>query len=243
VFGGVVGMDEMTGGVTIYNTYGEWLASAYSDPETGKTCQDCHMPVSEANWFVYPERGGFTRDYQELHNHTMLGVEDEILMQNSVTMTSTAERIGDQVQVRVSITNDKTGHHVPSDAPMRSLILVVEALDAEDNPLTLSEGSVNPDWSGDLGGLPGKTFAKILRDEWTGEAPTASFWRTLSLVEDTRIAALATDSSSYHFDAPAGAVTVNVRLLFRRAFYELSQLKGWNDPDMLMEHETLQVPA
>jgi hypothetical protein len=243
VFGGVVGMDEMTGGETIYNTYGEWLNSPYSDPETGKTCQDCHMPVSDANWFVYPERGGFTRDYQDLHNHTMLGVEDEILMQNSVTMTSTAERIGDQIQVDVSIRNDKTGHHVPSDAPIRSLILVVEALDADGNPLALTEGSVNPEWSGDLGGLPGKTFAKVLRDEWTGEAPTAAFWRTITLVEDTRIAAMATDSTSYTFAAPAGAVTVNVRLVFRRAFYEVSQLKGWNDPDILMEHETLQLPA
>ncbi|MEM7033535.1 MAG: hypothetical protein AAF629_28550 [Chloroflexota bacterium] len=31
----------------IYNSYGEWLDSPYSDPETGETCQDCHMPLAE----------------------------------------------------------------------------------------------------------------------------------------------------------------------------------------------------
>ncbi len=53
---------------------------------------------------------------------------------------------------------------------------------------------------------------------------------------------MTTDTSDYSFDAPAGtAVTVNVRLIYRRAFYQLEQQKGWNDPDILMNHATLQV--
>ncbi|MBZ0289523.1 MAG: hypothetical protein K8I30_18015, partial [Anaerolineae bacterium] len=35
VLGGVVGMEKVTGGVVVYNSYGEWLESPYSDPETG----------------------------------------------------------------------------------------------------------------------------------------------------------------------------------------------------------------
>lgn len=243
IFGGVMGVGTMTGGVPVYNSYGEWLESPYSDPETGQTCQDCHMPISDANWFVTPERGGIERDYAELHNHKMLGVTDEIFMQNAVTMQASAQRSGDQLEVEVSITNDKTGHHVPTDAPSRSLILVVEALDADGNPLALIEGPVNPDYSGDYAGVPGKTFAKVLQDKWTGETPTVAFWREVSIAEDTRIAAMATDTTHYTFDAPAGAATVNVRLLFRRSFYELARQKGWNDPDLLMEQETLNVPA
>jgi hypothetical protein len=66
----------------------------------------------------------------------------------------------------------------------------------------------------------------------------------VSIIEDTRLAALATDTTRYTFSAPAGqAITVNVRLIFRRAFYELMKQKGWNDPDILMEHETIQIPA
>ena len=83
----------------------------------------------------------------------MPGASDETLLQNAVTMTSSAQRSGDQIQVEVSIVNDKTGHSVPTDAPMRSLILVVEALDADGKPLVLSDGPVNPDYSGDFGGV------------------------------------------------------------------------------------------
>lgn len=244
VFGGVVGAGTVANGTLIYNSYGEWLDSPYSDPEKGVTCQDCHMPVSDAKWFVYPERGGLVRDYAELHDHTMTGVTDERLMQNSVTMKAQAERSDGQIKVQVSITNDKTGHHVPTDAPIRSMILVVEALDADGKLLALAEGPTNPAYSGEYGGQPGKTFAKVLRDDWTGETPTGAYWRPVTIVEDTRLAALATDTTRYTFDAPAGkAVTIRVRLLFRRAFAELAKQKGWNDPDMLMESENIEIPA
>ncbi|MBZ0299694.1 MAG: cytochrome c family protein, partial [Anaerolineae bacterium] len=244
VFGGVVGMGEVTGGTVIYNSYGEWLDSPYSDPETGKTCQDCHMPVSDAKWFVYPEKGGIVRDYAELHTHAMPGAADENLLQNTVTMNTTAERSSNQLKVEVHITNDQAGHHVPTDFPTRSMILVIEALDADGQTLALSAGPVNPAYSGDYGGLPGKTFAKVLRDEWTGETPTGAIWRPVTIVEDTRLPALETDTTNYTFDAPAGkVVTVNVRLLFRRSFSELMKQKGWTTPDILMEHETLTVPA
>jgi hypothetical protein len=244
VFGGVVGAGTVAGGTVIYNSYGEWLDSPYSDPDTGLTCQNCHMPVSSADWFVYAEQGGLTRDYVDLHTHTMPGAADETLLQNAVTMVSHAQRDGDRLEVEVNITNDQTGHDVPTDVPIRSMILVVEVLDSSGNRLALLDGPVNPAYSGNYGGLPGKTFAKVLRDELTGEAPTGAYWRPVTVVEDTRLAALTTDTTRYTFDAPADeVVTVDVRLIFRRAFAELAQQKGWDDPDILMEHETLQVPA
>jgi hypothetical protein len=42
----------------IYNSFGEWLESPYSDPETGQTCQDCHMPPLGATQFATTEAGG-----------------------------------------------------------------------------------------------------------------------------------------------------------------------------------------
>lgn len=244
VLGGVVGNGTVTGGILVYNSYGEWLESPYSDPAAGVTCQGCHMPVSDRDTFVLAERGGLTRDYVDLHNHTMPGVSDINLLQNSVTMNTRVQRDGNALEVEVSITNDKTGHHIPTDSPIRSMILVVQAFDAAGEPLELSAGPVNPAYSGDLGGLPGKTFAKVLRDEWTGETPTGAIWRPIALAEDTRIAALATDTTAYTFNAPEGeTVTVDVRLVFRRAFYDLMKQKGWNDPDILMEYEYLQIPA
>ena len=244
VFGGVVGSGMVTDGTVIYNSYGEWLNSPYSDPKTGKTCQQCHMPKSDADWFVYAERDGLTRDYAELHNHTMPGATDERFLQNSVTMNGTARREGDQIKVEVSITNDNVGHDIPTDSPIRSLILVVEGLDENGNVLSLTEGPVNPAYSGNFGGLPGKTFAKVLKDEWTGETPTGAYWRPVSIVEDTRLAALVTDVTRYSFAASTnGAATIKVRLLYRRAFQLLAEQKGWNDADIVMEEVTIPVAA
>ena len=53
---------------------------------------------------------------------------------------------------------------------------------------------------------------------------------------------MATDTTRYTFDLPADETAkVNVQLVFRRAFEELAKEKGWNDPDILMEEETIQV--
>ena len=241
VFGGVVGHNEVFGGVEVYNSYGEWLNSPYSDPKTGQTCQDCHMPVSAYDYFVYPDRGGL-QPRTPIHNHLMPGARDEVLLQNSVTMTATAQVEGDSVTVEISITNDKTGHHVPTGTPLRHLILVVEASDADGNPLPLRDGPTLPDWTGNYAGQPGRYYAKILADKWTGESPTAAYWRDIQLVEDTRLAAFATDASRYTFGVPAdGSITIEARLVFRRAFQQLMEWKGWDDPDILMEEETIVI--
>lgn len=242
VFGGVVGVGKVTGGTLIYNSYGEWLESPYSDPTTGKTCQNCHMQVVDEKWFVFAQEGGLTRDYASLHEHYMPGASDQKLLQNSVSMKSTAQHSGNTLQVEVKITNDQTGHHVPTDAPTRSMILVVEAKDANGKRLVLKSGPVNPSWSGNYGGQPGKTFAKVLKDQWTGEMPTAAYWRPVEIIEDTRLAALTTDTTHYTFELPADqAAAIDVRLVFRRTFQQLAELKGFSDPDILMEQETIQV--
>jgi hypothetical protein len=242
VFGGVVGNGTVSGGTVIYNSYGEWLESSYSDPKTGKTCQDCHMKVLDTEISVFPEKGGIPRDYAKFHEHYMPGASDEEFLKNAVSVKSNAQHVGDQLQVSVSITNDNTGHDIPTDAPTREMILVVEALDANGKTLDLVNGPVLPTWSGNYANQPGKSFAKVLKDELSGEMPTVAYWRPVTIVEDTRLAANATDSSQYSFTLPSGeAAQVKVKLLFRRTFQAIAEQKGWNDPDILMAESTLQV--
>jgi hypothetical protein len=242
VFGGVVGHGTVTGGTVIYNSFGEWLDSPYSDPDTGQTCQDCHMPVSDANYYVFPEKGGLERDYHELHNHRMPGASDQELLQNAVTLDATVTAASGKVTVDVSLLNDLTGHHVPTDAPTRQMLLVVEAVDSQGKRLKLLDGPVQPTYSGNYAGQPGKSYAKVLRDEWTGEAPTAAYWRTVTIKEDTRLAAFENDLSRYVFDLPAGEMAeIRVRVWFRRTFQSIAEEKGFTDPDILMEETILQV--
>ena len=90
----------------------------------------------------------------------------------------------------------------------------------------------------------------MLQDEWTGETPTAAYWRPVKIVADTRIPALGTDRSQYTFDLPAGSgtadadgATVEARLIFRRAFQKLMEQKGWTDEDVLMDRGGFEVKA
>jgi hypothetical protein len=242
VLGGVVGDMEVTGGVLIYSSYDEWLASPYSDPETGQTCQECHMPRSDLDYFVYPEKGGKVRDYYQVSNHQMLGTYDEEFMRSAVSMTGTATLEAGQVQVDVAITNDKTGHSVPTDSPLSHMLLVVTATDQDGNQLALADGPLLPDWAGNYADAPGQYYAKILRDKWTGETPTVAIWREIELVEDTRIAALATSTTQYAFAASAAQpITVEITLLYRRAFQELIEQKNWPDQDLVMAQQTFTL--
>jgi hypothetical protein len=121
-------------------------------------------------------------------------------------------------------------------------MLVVEALDVKGKPLALKQGPTLPAWTGNYAGQPGKAFAQVLKDNWTGESPTAAFWRPVTVVEDTRLRPLVPDVTAYDFELPAGqAVTIKMRLVYRRAFQQLAQQKGWSDPDITMAEAT--IPA
>ena len=199
------------------------------------------MPLTDAEYFVSPDRGGMNRA-GDLHTHLMPGASDEELLRNSASLTVTAAITDGQLVVDVTVFNDKTGHHLPTGAPMREVILVVEARDADGKMLALESGDVLPEWAGDIAGEPGRIFEKLLQDDWTGEMPTGAYWRPVTIVSDTRIPALQTDISQYQFEMDTSeTATVDVRLLFRRNFQELADQKGWEDSDILMEQTLIDI--
>jgi hypothetical protein len=235
----------------VYNSFGEWLESPYSNPETGKTCQDCHMPSGQNNHFARLDKGGVIRDPQTIFSHQMPGAANEELLQNAVNMEVKANHNGEQLVVTVTITNDLTGHHVPTDSPLRHLILVVRTTNSQGHLLRQSDGPVIPLWCGAgdpnegyYGGLPGKAFAKVLEELWTEVSPTGAYWNPTRLLSDNRIAAFAADSSTYTFVTDVDdKITVDVVLLFRRAFIDLASQKDWELDDIMMESKVISVPG
>ncbi len=231
----------------VYDSFGEWLRSPYRDPKAGKTCQECHMPRLGASHFARPDRGGRRRDPSTIFSHQMPGAADQNLLENTVTMTVAAEAMGSNVTVQVTIRNDRAGHHVPTDSPLRHLLLLITATAPNGTELKLVEGPTIPAWGGvgdpaqgAYAGRPGKAFAKILEEVWTGVTPTAAYWNPTRVVSDNRIPALHADTSIYVFRRDGEQpVTIHGRLLYRRAFYELQRQKGWNVPDVLMEAATV----
>ncbi len=233
----------------VYDSFGEWLRSPYSNEETGKTCQDCHMPSSGAEFFTHSEKGGLKRDPNTVVSHRMPGAKDLDLLQNSVSLSLEAERLPKGIRVRTKVFNDLTGHHVPTDSPIRHVMLVVRAYDSDASELPLEEGPVLPEWcgSGDpadgcYAGLPGKVFIKMLEEKWTGVSPTAAYWNPTRVVMDTRLGAFESDVGEFLFRAPdSGDARIEAVLLYRRAYKELMDLKGWNDPDIVMESAAVSI--
>jgi len=207
------------------------------------------MPAGKNDYFARLDKGGVIRDSQKIFSHLMPGAANVELLQNAVTLTATADFEGESLIVDVQIINDKTGHHVPTDSPLRQLILVVNVTDDNKQPLPLLEGETIPEWGGvgdsNLGyyaGLPGKGYAKILSELWTELEPTGSYWNPTQVISDNRIPALGTDSSTYIFSLPTeGKVNIEVSLIFRRAYKELIGQKGWDVPDILMEQQSLII--
>jgi hypothetical protein len=73
----------------------------------------------------------------------------------------------------------------------------------------------------------------------------ASYWKQTLIASDNRIPAFESSRSVYAFANPATAQTVTVRaeLRFRRVFQDLSDAKGWDTPDVVMEMAELHLSA
>ncbi len=221
-------------GTPIYESFREWLESPYAEEEV--QCQACHMAPTGVEYFVYPEKGGLTRDPDSIASHLQPGAADVDLLQDTIELTLALEPTSDgSVTATIEITNTKAGHHVPTDYPGRQMILVVTATDEDGTELPLLSGPTLPDWCGDQAGLPGVAYAKILRDVMTDEFPVVNYWKQTLIESDNRIAALETDRSVYRFAVDSGPVTVRAVVLFRRLFQNLAEAKAWETPDILME--------
>jgi hypothetical protein len=69
-------------------------------------------------------------------------------------------------------------------------------------------------------------------------APTGPACRA----EDTRLEAFKPDEGEFLFASPdSGAAQIEAVLLYRRAYKRLMGVKGWSDPDIVMESASATV--
>ena len=208
------------------------------------------MPKSGADVFAHPEKGGRKRNPDTIVSHKMPGARDLDLLRNAVSLTLDAEQVPEGIRVRTKVVNDKTGHHVPTDSPLRHVMLIVRAYRGDGSQLSLKAGSVLPEWcgsgnpaEGNYAGLPGKVYAKVLEEIWTGVSPSGAYWSPTRIAMDTRLAAFQSDVGEFLFAPPAsGDVRIEAVLLYRRAYKKLMEFKGWSDPDIIMESSEIKIP-
>jgi hypothetical protein len=254
------------GDMLIYNSYGEWKTSKYGDnPNESdyKTCQDCHMTTNRdpnAGLVPFPERDGCTENGVKFmdFNHNLMdyGLDTNLKREISRMVRGAAEfdkldftyepEKMNSLGVTVRVVNTKAGHKIPTDSPLRHLILVVEAIDRLGTPLMQTDGERIPNWGGvgnppygmlSYGGKAGKIFANLLVENDTNISPTAAYWNPTKLAwinseknttSDTRLAPDEKDTSKYYFSVPEhGDVTITIKLIYRYAFFDLALQKGW----------------
>jgi hypothetical protein len=224
-------------GTMIYNSYGEWLASQYATD--GITCQDCHMLPNGDSMYALAEVGGLSHPPETIPSHLQLGINNENFMRDALSLEFEVSRESSTLTVDVTVTNTGAGHHYPTDHPGRHLILVVQGWTGEGEPLALAEGSTIPDWGGEYAGAPGKAFALILKDVQSGDSPVVSYWKQALVVRDTRIPALANDSSTFTFQVEEGKALVEVKLIFRRLFQPIAEMYGWDVSEIVLTDEEI----
>lgn len=187
---------NFSSGEGLENTFQEWSDSNLSG--MGIECQDCHMPEYSGQAAV----GGPARD--NLHRHSITGVDyayEEFrgidldaqkeairtLLQNSVMMNVQATPSAKSLDFDVTITNDRTGHSIPSGVSF-AREMWIEALVTDGSGVTLlHSGSLQP--NGDLvteAEDPQLAFFGALAYDVHGN-PTSMNFRAVSLDESRMI--------------------------------------------------------
>jgi len=115
-------------------------------------------------------------------------------------------------------------------------------------------GGVGTVEEGNYAGLPGKGFAKVLKDllpypdgrrkrHFQNEYP-APHWRPTLVESDDRIPANQSDVSNYQFHVPktlSRSLHITTRLLYRRVYKNLLDAKGLKIPDIEIARKNLII--
>ncbi len=227
---------EEANGVVSEPTYEEWVNSPYGDPTSPlhATCVDCHMPPINLYAACNLMPPNYRRPPGQIRSHRFEGTTPEFL-ENAVSLALSTRLVDGRVVAHVALTNDRTGHHVPTGVTIRNMILLVEAvawpsgevLAQLAGPTVDTLGGVGDPAQGYYAGQPGKLYAKFIEDA-AANGPTF-FTDAARIRWDNRIAPLQTDNTTYSFAAPAqgGNVEVRARVIYRRAWRSLVDAKGW----------------
>ncbi len=229
---------EDPGSVPHETTYSEYLRYRQAEPEGAtQTCVGCHMPATES--IGYCSFSNVIRDPGTIRSHELRGTSADYL-ENALTLSVGVAPGGvadGSLQIMVGLNNHGAGHAVPTGIAIRNIILLVEARDAQGNRLTQlsgdtvdAVGGIGDPAQGFFAGLPGFAFYKDLA---SGEERRVFYTEADRIAADTRIQAGETYFNTFAFALDQTQKTddlaVDVRVIYRRAFYDLILAKDWTE--------------
>lgn len=171
------------GPLPIYTTYADWKAGPAHDD--GLMCQHCHMPATRA------EAAEGAGERAQIRDHGFMGTAGK-LRTRAVTLTVAPVDRGNQLAATITVANTGAGHHVPSGAPARRLVVRAFIVDAQQRPQAQHE----------------RSFGRVLVDAAGKPAP---HYQAARVAEDSRIAARKSHSHEVVLAAPGpGELRVQV---------------------------------
>ena len=173
----------------------------------GETCVGCHMPRRDP-----PPKDA--RDGRR--SHAFPGAYDDAFLRTAARLEAALDGPADARAVRVTVTADGTGHHLPTGNPMRAVVLRVQAESADGAVLWRNAGD-NP-----LAEAPEAVFQKVFRDA-AGKGPVPPFVAKGPATENRPAADTPREG---RYPLPAGTRRVRVRLDFHRGPAPLLQSAG-----------------
>ncbi len=177
----------------ILGTYSEWKGSPYA--EEGVTCQKCHMPSIEGN-VVDPKIK--TASTKNINVHAISAAHSTKQLQKAARVEITkVAKINNFIYVEVAITNQGSGHYLPTGIPGRKLLLWAELKTPNES---FSQNS---------------TYTRLLIDQ-QGKPVTKMmdiFKNASAVALDSRLKPRETRSENFVFAVPASdKITITARL-------------------------------
>jgi hypothetical protein len=176
---------------------------------------------------------GTHRSAQNIRPHHFEG-GTETQLKTALAMEMEGAVKDGKLRITLYITNTNGGHWVPTGEPMRSVMLLVQAMDSNGKPLEMTQGTRLPDWTGtgaaadgNYAGLPGTVFAKVLADD-AGNIHVP-FWRATRIAEDSRIRPKDSVALQFEFAIrhPNDEPSVQAKLIYRPVIRSLAKIKNW----------------
>ncbi|MHA2609853.1 MAG: multiheme c-type cytochrome [bacterium JZ-2024 1] len=188
-FCGVCHQAVNANGVAVLNTYEEWKESPY--PGEGITCQKCHMPEEVMREGPGGKEGAWRATFP---SHRFTGGHSPARLELAARLSVLAWKAPDKISVSAFVTNEESGHWLPTGIPSRYLLLTVRLLDRKGN--ILKTHSVR--------------FQRILQDRAgnpiASEEVPKMFFESAGVYQDNRILPKETKRVEVDFPFPEGGI-------------------------------------
>lgn len=211
-------------------TFSEWQAWQGLDANNTQTCVDCHMPVLSTDSFCIFVKG---RAPGTVRSHAIRGTTPAYL-ENALSLEAQVSANLGELIVEVTLSNNLTGHAVPSGVVVRNVILLVIARNQDDQRLQHQAGDlvdvvggVGDFEMGDYAGHPGKAFYLNMSD---GTNEQVFYTEAQLIASDTRLQPGSVYGGQFRFKLDRSQrAHVDVKVLYRRAYRSIVLEKGWTE--------------